>query len=63
MSIKQELANDGEIEVLLIDGVRKLERFGSRLMIQCDIKELDRIYIHLAENSPAYYCGKVEVKK
>ena len=62
MSIKQELAADGEIEVILIDGQRKLERLGDRIMIQCDIKELDKIYKYFAENSPAYYCDKVEVK-
>ena len=63
MSIKQELSDCGEIEVILIDGQRKLERLGDMVSITCDVKELDKFYKYFAENSPAYYCDKVEVKK
>ena len=63
MSIKQQLSACGEIEVLLIDGERRLERLGDMVSINCDVKELDKIYKYFAENSPAYYCDKVEVKK
>ena len=63
MSIKQGLSACGEIEVILIDGQRKLERLGDMVSINCDAKELDKIYKYFAENSPAYHCDKVEIKE